>query len=347
MSKYKAVIVGAGRMAGTIDDEMSDYRYFTCPYSHAAGYALVPEVELVAVADLQADKVAALQARYGIPRGYTDYREMIQTERPDIVSITTPAATHAEATIFAAEHGVRGIYCEKPLACSLAEADAMVAAVETHGVKFNMGTLRRWCDGTEAAKRLLATGELGAVQTVISYSVGGLLHSASHFIDLLLYFADDSPAEWVQGTVLHEGFDPAAPRADEDLSAVAHIHFANGVWGHLLNTPLWAQHEIICSEGVLRTRNDCSDWQMWKTRQWGRAREWVQVPFPRYTRHSSTLRLIRDLVQAMDTDAQTMQGIRTAAQTMEIAIGAVESHRQGGARVSLPLADRSYWMCSY
>lgn len=50
MGKYKAVIVGAGRMAGTIDDEVIDYQPCSNPYSHAAGYAAVPEVDLLAFA---------------------------------------------------------------------------------------------------------------------------------------------------------------------------------------------------------------------------------------------------------------------------------------------------------
>jgi predicted dehydrogenase len=119
MAKYKAVIVGAGRMAGTIDDEVVDYDACMIPYSHAAGYAEFPEIELAAFADLDMAKVESLQvgsrrsARYGVPRGYQDYREMIERERPDIVSITTPATHHCEAVLFAAAHGARAIYADR------------------------------------------------------------------------------------------------------------------------------------------------------------------------------------------------------------------------------------------
>src|SRR5512137_2996313 len=119
MARYKAVIIGAGRMAGTIDDECTRYEAVTLPYSHAAGYAEVDEVELRAFADLDMDKVRALRQRYGVPHGYRDYREMIVHEQPDIVSVTTPATHHCEAVLFAAEHGARAIYCEKALCCSL------------------------------------------------------------------------------------------------------------------------------------------------------------------------------------------------------------------------------------
>ena len=72
MSTLTAVIVGAGRMGGTIDDEMGDYPRFVLPYSHAAGYAAIPDVDLVAFADTDEAKCNALQERYGVPRGYRD-----------------------------------------------------------------------------------------------------------------------------------------------------------------------------------------------------------------------------------------------------------------------------------
>ena len=347
MAKYRAVIVGAGRMAGTIDDEMGDYRNFEYPYSHAAGYAEFPEIELVAFADTDEAKCKALQERYGVPRGDTDYREMIATEKPDIVSIATPGTTHSEIAVFAATHGVRALYCEKAMACSPAEADAMVEAVEGNGVKFNMGTLRRWNSGTNKVREIIASGEIGAVRSISSYSVGSLLHSASHFIDLLLFLADDAPVDWVQGTVLSDEFDGTTDRWEKDLNATGIVRFSNDVWGYLMNTPRFAQFEVVCEKGSLRTQNDCRDWKMEVTRKHGRVTEYVNRRFPKYIRESSTVRLIRDLVHALDTGGSTQQGVRAAAQSVEIAFGIIESHRRGGARVSLPLENRNMWMSSH
>lgn len=346
MGKLKAVIVGAGRMAGTIDDEVRGELAWMLPYSHAAGYAEFPGIELAAIADLDPAKTASLQQRYGIPRAYTDYREMIVTERPDIVSVTTPGTTHAEITVFAAENGARGIYCEKAFACSLEEADRVVEAVERNGAKFNMGTLRRWNSGANRAKQLIDDGEIGAVNSVISYSCGSLLHSASHFIDMILYFADDAPVEWVQGNIAGD-LDPKATRSDDDLGGTAIIQFANGVTGYLMNSPLWAQYEVVCGAGAIRTVNDCGQWDLWKMAEGTKYRQYEAHPFPEYERESSTVRLIRDLVQAMETGGETQQGVRKAAMTAEIAFAAVESHQRGGARVTLPVEDRSFWMFTH
>jgi len=349
MAKYKAVIVGAGRMAGTIDDEVVEYRACTNPYSHAAGYTAVPEVELVAFADLDPAKVQSLQARYGVPRGYTDFREMIERERPDIVSITTPGTHHCEAVLFAAAHGARAIYCEKPLCCSLAEADQMVAAVEGRGIKFNTGTLRRWAAPMELVRDMIARGELGELQAVITYSVGGMLHSASHFFDLMLFLAGDPELDWAQGTILSANSDPQAVRWDDDLCGIGQVRFGNGVMCHLLSTGMWAEFAAVGSEGMVAIMNNGRDFAL-RRRQMiceDRYIEYQPAPFPDYTRTSPTVRLIQDLLQALDTDGETRQGVRRAVNTTEITFGIIESHRQGGARVKLPLERRDLWMWAH
>ena len=80
--------------------------------------------------------------RYGVPeeRQYLHYREMIEHERPDIVSVATQPEQRAGIVIDVVERGIRAVYGEKAMAASLDEADAMVEAVERNGAVFNMGT---------------------------------------------------------------------------------------------------------------------------------------------------------------------------------------------------------------
>lgn len=348
MSRLRAVIVGAGRMAGTVDDECVDYPPMILPFSHAAAYQAVEEVELVACADIDENKARALAERYGVPGVYTDYREMIVTERPDIVSIATPCTVHAEVAIFAAEHGVRGIYCEKGLACSLAEADAVRAAVQRHGTKFNMGTLRRWHPGMTTARQMIEAGAIGSLHSVISYTNGALLHSASHYLDTMLFLAGDPGVQWVQGNVLNSDFDPQADRCETDLSGMGIIRFSNGVLGYLLTTTLIAEFEVTGSEGVIRARNNLLHWDLRQAEHIGR-RGWTLHnirQFPHFERTSPTVAVIRDLVQAIETDGETRGGIDIAHLNTEIAFAIIESHRRGGARVTLPLENRDFYMVS-
>ena len=100
--RYKTVLIGCGRMGATIDDEVQDRpdRHLWLPYSHAAAAVACERTELVAVSDVIADKAEAIRQRYEVAVCYTDYREMIEEEKPDIVCIATRPATHSEITVF-------------------------------------------------------------------------------------------------------------------------------------------------------------------------------------------------------------------------------------------------------
>ncbi|MXZ00695.1 hypothetical protein F4Y93_08620, partial [Candidatus Poribacteria bacterium] len=82
------------------------------PYSHAAGYTDFDRTDLIAAADVVEEKAQYVCNKWDIPKYYLDYREMIVEEKPDIVSIATRPGNHAEITAFAAENGVKGIYCD-------------------------------------------------------------------------------------------------------------------------------------------------------------------------------------------------------------------------------------------
>ena len=143
MQQYKAVLIGCSRMGAFIDNEVpADMR----PYSHAAGYEACERTDLIACSDLRVDVMERVGVRYGIPadKQYTDYREMLAREMPDIVSVATQPEHRAEIVIAATEAGARAIYAEKAFSASLEEADRMVEACQRHNVALNMGTNRRF-----------------------------------------------------------------------------------------------------------------------------------------------------------------------------------------------------------
>lgn len=338
---YRTVLVGCGRMGATIDDEVRDHphRDLWLPYSHAAAAVACERTELVAVADVVPEKAEAIRQRYNVPRAYTDYREMIERERPEIVCIATRPSTHAEITIFAAEHGVRGIYCEKPLCCSMAEADAMLPAVERHGVKFNYGTQRRYMPIYRTMRELIEQGAAGQVQAVLAYfGAGAAQWSLTHATDLLLFLAGDPEVEFVQGTVVcrDEDWDGNRLTVDPPITS-GYIRFANGVHGYL-TAATGTEVEVCGTQGSLRTLNNGIACQY---RQVVAHRLREEAPFPPVPRVSGTLCGLRDLAEALDTGRETQGPLRLACRSQEMILGIVESHRRGGARVPLPLADRT------
>ena len=158
--KYKVAIIGTGRMGGLIQDEVPD-NSFSSPYGHFSSYEFLDSTSVIAVANRGEERLKRFSARFGVDKTYLDYREMIEKEKPDIVSVTTPSVNRADPIIFAAENGVKGIYAEKGLCASLAEADKIRNAIISNKVAFNWGAMRRHHDGYVKMAAAIASGQIG------------------------------------------------------------------------------------------------------------------------------------------------------------------------------------------
>ncbi len=333
MVTYRAALVGCGRIGAFIDNEVMGIPSVVLPYSHAAGYEACPRTELIAGSDLRSEVLAVFGSRYDVPSGhlYTDYREMILKERPDILSVATQPQDRAEVALFAIENGVRAIYCEKPLCASVEQAAALVAAVERHGTVFNMGTNRRWSPSYDVMREAIASGDYGALATLNTHSRATLFNTGSHWFDTLLYLGGDKEVSWVQG-YLPQGdavFDGDTVIADPLGEGT--IAFADGTMAHLLSSPQAARHEAICERATISAPSD--------SRIEVRLAGDDTIQTLDFTPASGTLRLIEDLVHGLDTGAPTRGGVHVAQVNTQIIFGLIESHRRGGARVTLPFTD--------
>ena len=132
--------------------------YFS-KYQYEA-WSRMPDVEMVALCNRKVEKGIALMEEYGIPRHYTDYREMIDAEKPDFVDIITPPDTHLEICAFAAERGVN-VLCQKPLAPTMEECSEIVRICKDKGARFMVNENWRWQPWYREIKRLLDAGEIG------------------------------------------------------------------------------------------------------------------------------------------------------------------------------------------
>ena len=341
---YKACLIGCGRMGATIDDEVRGRpdEVLWLPLSHAAACVACERTELIAVADVIAEKAEAIRQRYNVTRCYTDYADMIEQEQPDIVCIATRPATHKEITVYAAEHGVKGIYCEKPLCCSMEEADAMMVAVEKNGVKFNYGTQRRYMPFYRKMRELIDDGEIGTTQCVIAqYGVSAALWGLTHAADMMLYLAGDPEVEFVQGTIVCKDEDWEDNRLNVDPGiAGGYVRFANGVHGYT-TAGTGPEFEVCGSSGKMRTLNNGMSCHFRKVKEW---RILGEVQFPDVPRESGTVNGIKDIAEALDTGRETQGSLQLARRSQEMLMGMIESHRLGGAHVALPMENRSLYV---
>ena len=133
----------------------------------------------------------AFGERRGVRALYSDFQQLLRQERPDIVSVCTRSPEKAEITIAAAEAGVKAIIVEKALATSMAEADAMLAACERHGVLLVVNHPYRFSPMARRARALIAGGAIGDLGTVAAFASGGMMHVGTHTFDLLRFLAGD------------------------------------------------------------------------------------------------------------------------------------------------------------
>jgi predicted dehydrogenase len=340
MHRYRTAIIGLGRIASTIDDEVQGNPAVMLPYSHMACYAAVPEIEVVAGADPYDEQREDFRRRWGVEHLYADYREMLETERPEIVSVATSAKPRPGIVADCAKAGVRLIFAEKPLAFSLAETDAMIAVCREHGVKLAVGCTRRWDPYWSVAHDLIESGAIGQVLQVNGYGNAAISHNGSHLIDLVRFLAGGN-VEWVVGEM--ESDEKA--NADDDLKGNGYLAFDNGVRAFVRTWPSGAAEwnfEVIGETGRLRSVGNGSEiewWQIAPHEGWGNI---VRRPFPRPQRiQSPGVRAVYDFITCLETDKQPTCSGEDGRAALEVAIGLRESHRRGHCRVDLPLADRS------
>jgi predicted dehydrogenase len=188
------------------------------------------EFELVAVCDLDEERVREAADGLGGLGAYRDYDAMLGAEKPDVVFIATNTQPRSMLTIKAAEAGVPGIIAEKPMAMSMGEARAMVAACNEAGAKLIVTHQRRMGSDMLELRALIEEGAIGDVHLVRASCAGDLLSDGTHAMDSVRALLGDEPARWVLGQVFRR-----APRADGSQSPEFEGHTGTR-FGHVTET---------------------------------------------------------------------------------------------------------------
>jgi predicted dehydrogenase len=349
---FRAAIIGTGRIGSTYDDEVVDRRdpsfyrgdtrqaglYTVLPVNHAGAYQTTPGYALVAAANRTEPKLRAFGERWGVRALYTDFRQLLRVEQPDVVSVCSQSPEKAEITVAAAEAGVRAIVVEKAMATSMAEADAMIAACEQHGVFLAVNHPFRFSPMMRRSKALIASGAIGTLGVVATFTTGGVLHGGTHTFDLLRYWAGDAVTIEAKMKRFH---------LDQDLPASGTITFASGVTGYFDHDHGLAQSlEARGTAGYLTVSTLVGDGWLYRSAPLnpGSARQYPgrlaaePIEGEPHTL-SPTQRLFAELYETLTTGAPFSSTGREAAKALELGLACYASHQAGGP-ISLPLMDR-------
>ena len=239
---------------------------------HAHVYHSLPAAELVAVCDLDAGRAREIAERYSVPHVFTDYRDLLARDDIAAVSIATPDFAHREIAVAAAQAG-KHILVEKPLATTVEDAEAILAAVEKSGVKLMVDFHNRVSSPFVQARQSVLDGELGELQYIYARlsnttfvptqmlpwasKSSALWFLASHTFDMSTWLLNDKPVRVYavsrSGILRGKGVDT------QDFH-VAIVEFAGGAVVTLENSWILPETEpnvfnfkmeVLGSEGVL------------------------------------------------------------------------------------------------
>jgi predicted dehydrogenase len=129
---------------------------------HAKGYLADDRCELYAACDINRERAEAFARKHGIPRIYTDYREMLKQEDLDAVSVCTMNSTHAPISIAALKAG-KHVLCEKPMALNAEEATLMEKTAREANKLLMIGVVRRFGNDTAVLQDFIKNGHMGEI----------------------------------------------------------------------------------------------------------------------------------------------------------------------------------------
>lgn len=332
---FKAAVIGLGfigagdQVSGTaIGQKVSDL-----DGTHAQALVAHPQIRLVAGSSRDEGRQKRF-AEYQSVKTYADWRKMLTTEKPDIVSIATNSPYHAEITEACAEEGVRAVLCEKPIATRLSDADRAISICQRQGTLLVINHSRRWHPLWCAARDEIGGGTIGEVHlVVVNWPTGRLGNVGTHMFDALRMLLG-AEAKEVSGTL-----DPVLSpdcRGTEyrDPGGWGIVAFSNGIKAFIdaptkSKAPLLMR--IVGSVGQMTIRNDNALIELWS----GKTRT---LSVPKIQNGSLSL-AVQDIVKCLISGEQPSSTGKDGLAALEMIIGFHVSDRLRGQWVPLPIRD--------
>ena len=214
-------------------------------------FGKVAHSRLLAVMRRNGEKAKDFAQRHGVPHWYDNVGELLENPKIDAVYIATPPASHLELALKAMEAG-KNVYLEKPMAMDRCQAETLVKALKSSGVKLTVAHYRRRMPAFVKVKELLDQNAIGDIrfadiqilqphksgiiaETDVNWRVdpsisgGGYFHDlAPHQIDLMYHYFGDF--EQAHGLAANQGKQYAAPDLVQGIASFANGVQFRGIW---------------------------------------------------------------------------------------------------------------------
>jgi predicted dehydrogenase len=336
-------------------------------YGHGleAIFANRPGIELVALADPDAGGRARTATKIGAPRSYADYRELLEKERPQLVSIAMRQSDQHHGIALAALKAGAHLYCEKPFTTTPAESDELLAEAARRGLKIAVAHTLRLMPSFRRLRTALAEGLLGDLIEMRAFGkqdsrAGGedMMVLGTHLFDLMRMLAGDPL--WCSARVLWQGRDIVASDGrlvNDNVGLVAgdevfaQFGFARGVNATFTSTAKLRETtgnwgiEIFGSKGAARINCDVSPnvfvrrAAAWKAE--GKTDRWEPLDATATKPAAPNAGPVGDWLEAIRDNREPECSGRNGAWAVEM-VFAVYRAALDSRRAAFPLADRRH-----
>jgi predicted dehydrogenase len=352
---YRAGIIGTGGIAGMGILGMHDEEAIgneKVRASHAGGYSAVDELDLVAIADIDEERLDTFGEAWDITEQsrYVGHDSMLAAEDLDVVSVCTPSFLHHEHVVDAATSDADPdvIWCEKPIASQVSAAEEMIDICDQTDTELLVNHSFRFTEDLQALHRLIQEEEiLGDIHSVSAQFRMELLRNSTHLLDTLVYLLDaraDSVNGYINGK--NEALDTLDAQDDvDDAGGGGMVNLDNGTFVTIDCTIPRADSSMmisfIGSAGKLYMNNDDGEWRYWRLEDG----EHIEEPLPDIEGswswdedyRDSFANAVTHVRALLNGDGENHSPGVEAKRSLEIIVGFYISHYTG-SRVDVPLA---------
>jgi len=237
---------------------------------HVDALKELPMAEVIAVCTRRPDRVKEVAEKYGVPKAYTNYHDLLADNDIDMVTVVTHVSDHVQPTVDALQAG-KHVFLEKPMADSQEECDQIIAEVDKSDKCFMVGHICRFDTAYALAKEEIEAGHIGQILTMHArrnlakwiteshlQKISALFGDGVHDLDLMFWYSGAKPKSVYAQTL---NTRPHLPHADLgwamfrlDSGAIAVIE---NVWCLPDNVPtaIDARMEIVGTDGAIHIDN--------------------------------------------------------------------------------------------
>lgn len=315
----------------------------------------VEGAKFVALADDNPEHITDARKTLGEIETYDSHNAILDNANLDILTVATKAVFRPPIIRDAAAAGIGGIYAEKPIANSLAEADAMIEQCKASGTILTIGHQRRWAAPILKVRDAIRDGAIGRLtHGYVYWSTGRVGSNGTHFFDAISFMLDSTPVE-VSAKVQY-GVDlakmddsPLTQTLAHDPGGMGFITYENGarIAVDLMADTTLPYTYMFCGTKGRIDLHETGDWRveyLARDKDSRALRESAPLierdfPIPPFDDDAAAKGGYRELMQAVATGSPTTSSGEDGRLALEIIVAFHQSSDAGMKAISLPLTD--------